>query len=109
MASGARLRQLFPTPSHRVELPSAYAFPDGDAPWVRANLVASVDGAATLRGRSGGPGNDTDHAIFALLRALADVILVGSGTATPRPRRSPAGCSLWAWRHARRHWRWSRR
>lgn len=80
MESGAALRELLPAPSDTVDLPAAYAYPDGDAPWVRANFVSSVDGAATLDGRSGGLGDDTDHRIFALLRALADVVLVGAGT-----------------------------
>ncbi len=75
------LLELYPKPSNQVDLAAAYAFPDIDAPWVRANFVSSVDGAATLGGRSGGLGNDTDRRIFALLRALADVVLVGAGTA----------------------------
>lgn len=58
----------------------AYAYP-AEGTWVRANMVASVDGAATVDGRAGGLGNDTDRALFQLLRGLADVILVGAGTA----------------------------
>lgn len=80
MAFDSALRELYPTPSGAVDLPAAYAFPDGETPWVRANFVASVDGAATLAGRSGGLGNEMDRRIFALLRALADVVLVGAGT-----------------------------
>jgi riboflavin biosynthesis pyrimidine reductase len=63
-----------------VDLASAYAFPEGDVLWMRAVFVSSVDGAATLDGRSGGLGNRTDRRIFALCRALADVVLVGAGT-----------------------------
>lgn len=81
MDTESALRQLYPSPSGAVDLPLAYAFPDVDRPWLRANFVSSVDGAATIGGRSGGLGNDADRRIFALLRALADVILVGSGTA----------------------------
>lgn len=50
------------------------------AAWVRANFVASADGAATLAGRSGGLGNDADRAVFTVLRDHADVVLVGAGT-----------------------------
>lgn len=46
----------------------------------RAVFVASVDGAATVSGRAGGLGNDIDRQLFALNRALADVIVVGAGT-----------------------------
>lgn len=78
--SDSALIELYPVRSGSVDIAAAYAFPDGDASWVRANFVSSVDGAATLGGRSGGLGNDTDWRIFALLRALVDVLLVGAGT-----------------------------
>jgi len=44
-------------------------------------MVASADGAASLRGRSKGLSGDADRRVFALLRSLADVILVGAQTA----------------------------
>src|SRR2546429_257573 len=44
-------------------------------------MVASLDGAATVRGRTGGLSGGADRQVFALLRALADVIVVGAGTA----------------------------
>jgi len=49
-------------------------------PWVRLNFVASLDGAATRDGLSGGLGDDADRRIFDLLRRLADVVLVAAGT-----------------------------
>lgn len=49
-------------------------------PAVRLNMIASVDGAAALEGRSGALGGPADKAVFAVLRSLADVILVGAGT-----------------------------
>jgi len=49
-------------------------------PWVRFNFVTSLDGAATLEGRSGALGNAVDQHVFQLLRRLADVIVVGAGT-----------------------------
>ncbi len=62
-----------------------------------ANVVASVDGVATLRG-PGGPrlsvrGRcDADRLIAALLRALADCVVIGAGTlrAYPRHRWTPS-------------------
>jgi riboflavin biosynthesis pyrimidine reductase len=48
--------------------------------WVRANMVTSTDGASTIRGRSHDLSSDADRSLFALLRTLSDVILVGAGT-----------------------------
>jgi riboflavin biosynthesis pyrimidine reductase len=47
---------------------------------VRANMVASADGAAVLSGKSGGLSSEGDRRLFAVLRGLADVILAGAGT-----------------------------
>lgn len=50
--------------------------------WVAVGMVASLDGAATDgKGVSGGLGGDGDKRSFRSLRAAADVILVGAGTA----------------------------
>jgi riboflavin biosynthesis pyrimidine reductase len=59
-------------------LASLYAYPDG--PVLRANMVASADGAATLDGASAGLSSPADRHVFALNRTLADVILAGAGT-----------------------------
>lgn len=61
------------------DLAELYAYPTGQL-WVRANFVASLDGAATLAGTTAALGGPTDRALFNLLRELADVILVGAGT-----------------------------
>jgi riboflavin biosynthesis pyrimidine reductase len=55
---------------------SAYAQPPG----VRVNFVSSIDGAATLDGRSGGLGNKTDQQLMKIQREACDVVLVGAGT-----------------------------
>ena len=60
-------------------LAGAYAYPR-DA-WLRANFVASADGAAYVDGLSGGLSSADDKRVFGILRVLADVILVGAGTA----------------------------
>ncbi|HXV92450.1 MAG TPA: pyrimidine reductase family protein [Pseudonocardia sp.] len=73
-------------PSRPVEIDPAaledvYAYPtDLAAPYVRANFVASLDGAVSVDGRSGGLGSAADRTVFGLLRELADVVLVGAGT-----------------------------
>ncbi len=60
-------------------LATHYAYPDIGA--VRANMVASVDGAISLDGRSQPISGDSDWFLFGLQRAIADVIVVGAGTA----------------------------
>jgi riboflavin biosynthesis pyrimidine reductase len=50
-------------------------------PFVQVNFVASADGAATISGRSHGLSSPADKKVFALGRDLADVVLVGAGTA----------------------------
>lgn len=51
-------------------------------PWLRVNMVSTVDGAANGEsGKSGSINNDADKAVFDALRAQADAIVVGAGTA----------------------------
>lgn len=74
------MRQLLPHPADDVDLATAYAFPTGRT-WVRANMVGSVDGAAAVAGTTRGLSGPADERAFAVLRQLADVLLVGAGTA----------------------------
>lgn len=63
------------------ELAEAYAYPvPPGTPWLRANMVTSLDGAAQHEGRSQPISSDTDMRIFGTLRALADVVIVGAET-----------------------------
>ena len=51
-------------------------------PWLRVNMVSTVDGAANgVTGKSGSINNAVDRAVFHALRAESDAILVGAGTA----------------------------
>lgn len=52
----------------------------GDRPLVLMNMVSSVDGHATLKGRSAPLSGSADRALFHALRAAVDGILVGAGT-----------------------------
>lgn len=81
-----RVRRLLPTPTLDLareddidELAAHYAYPAAGA--LRANMVASVDGAISLDGRSQPISGAADWFLFGLQRALADVIVVGAGTA----------------------------
>jgi riboflavin biosynthesis pyrimidine reductase len=61
-----------------ASLAAVYACPEGL--WIRGNMIASVDGAIALDGRSGGLSGAADRLMFWVLRSLADVVLVGAGT-----------------------------
>jgi riboflavin biosynthesis pyrimidine reductase len=87
------MRQVFPLCQEDPELPALYAYPDG--PWLRANMVSSVDGAATLDGKSAGLSSDADRQVFALLRGLADVILAGAATARTERYKPARPHELW--------------
>jgi riboflavin-specific deaminase-like protein len=49
-------------------------------PYVMLNMVSSLDGRATLDGRSGGLSARADRELFHALRAAVDGVLVGAGT-----------------------------
>jgi len=73
-------------------LADLYAYPDPlpAAGWVRANMVTTLDGSATgADGLSGTIGGAADKAVFRALRGLADVVLVGAGTARDEGYRRP--------------------
>ena len=52
----------------------------GDRPWVYTNMITSADGGTAVAGLSGDLGGPGDKAMFAALRSVADVILVGAAT-----------------------------
>jgi riboflavin biosynthesis pyrimidine reductase len=59
-------------------------------------MIASTDGAAELGGRSGALGGPADRMVFAVLRSLADVILVGAGTARAERYRPVDTADVWS-------------
>lgn len=87
------------------ELADAYAYPEpgpgsspgsgsgGRRPWLRANMVSTLDGAAQHEGRSQPISTAADMRIFGTLRGLADVVVVGAETVRQegyRPARARA-------------------
>ena len=66
-------------PADPAGLADAYRVAPGRS--VRANFVTALDGAVSVAGRSAGLGSPGDRRVFRTLRALADVVLVGAGTA----------------------------
>jgi riboflavin biosynthesis pyrimidine reductase len=79
--------QLFPASRTNLtdaQLDEIYAWPElsPSESWVRANMVSTLDGAAASPdGLSEGISSPADRRVFGRLRGLADVVLVGAGTA----------------------------
>lgn len=90
------MRRLLPPPApgrddgelDDAALVAAYRLPPGRS--LRMDFVASLDGAVSVDGRSAGLGSPGDKRVFRVLRALADVVLVGAGTATTEGYRPVA-------------------
>ncbi|WP_199443941.1 pyrimidine reductase family protein [Umezawaea beigongshangensis] len=97
---------LWPPPGAETtdtsDLERLYDYPDDlDRPWVQVNFISSLDGAMSVAGRSAGLGNAADKKIFALGRDLADVVLVGAGTALAEGYRGVRAGEVRAERRAR--------
>jgi riboflavin biosynthesis pyrimidine reductase len=60
---------------------------DGGA-WVMANMVSGLDGSAAVGGRVAALSTEPDRELFRLMRALADVVLVGAETVRREGYRS---------------------
>ncbi|MCR6483610.1 pyrimidine reductase family protein [Amycolatopsis sp. OK19-0408] len=78
------IRQIWPPEDGReldlAELEDLYRFPDV-AKWLVVNFVSSTDGAITVGGRSRPLSTAPDRVVFKLGSDLADVVLLGAGTA----------------------------
>jgi riboflavin biosynthesis pyrimidine reductase len=74
-------------------LAEIYAYPD--RLWVKANFVASIDGAVTAGGRSGTLSGPADRLVFTVLRSLADVVVAGAGTVRAERYRQAQPDELW--------------
>jgi riboflavin biosynthesis pyrimidine reductase len=78
------VQALYPTsPSSLTDddVAELYGYPV-ERTWVRANFVSTLDGA--VQGgddRAGSISDGADRRVFALLRSLCDVVVVGAGTA----------------------------
>jgi 5-amino-6-(5-phosphoribosylamino)uracil reductase len=90
--SSVPLLRLHPGPVEPTTVADSYliARPHPDSrPWVGVCMIASIDGATALSGRSGGLANPTDREVLLTIRAAADVVLVGAGTAAGEGYRAP--------------------
>jgi riboflavin biosynthesis pyrimidine reductase len=75
------MRALLPHPADDVDLHEHYARGWLERGGVRVDMISSMDGAGSYAGRSAGLQTPGDNRVFAALRDLADVVLVGSATA----------------------------
>jgi riboflavin biosynthesis pyrimidine reductase len=77
----ARLQPEAARPPHEwlAEVRPRERAPD-DRPFLYLNMVASADGRAAIDGRSHALGSETDTLLLTELRALADAVLIGTGT-----------------------------
>ncbi|MGB6224982.1 MAG: pyrimidine reductase family protein [Pseudonocardiaceae bacterium] len=77
------MRHIWPRDGHDVddrELERLYGYP-ADRRWLAVNFVSSADGAVEIDGQSAGLSNPADRRVYWLGRDLADVVLLGAGTA----------------------------
>jgi len=77
------VRRLYPSYDEDVDLVTSYAYPEMPfgGRWVRANMITTVDGAATdTHGSSRGLASTADRRLLVALRGMSDVILAGATT-----------------------------
>ncbi|WP_228461512.1 dihydrofolate reductase family protein [Gordonia spumicola] len=72
------------------DLPELLAYPESPSPVVRSTFISTIDGAATVDGKSGLLGGDGDRRVFLLMRTLSDAVVVGARTAITEDYKAPA-------------------
>jgi riboflavin-specific deaminase-like protein len=65
-----------------LDLPAQLSADGPARPYLLLNMVSTVDGRATIGGRSGPIGNRADRELFHGLRGAVDAVLIGAGTAS---------------------------
>jgi riboflavin biosynthesis pyrimidine reductase len=79
------MQQVWPDPGRPVDHLEVYEQAPRphtpENPWLMLCMIATVDGAVSVQGRSGGLGGPADWAVLTALRGCADAIVVGAGTA----------------------------
>ncbi len=76
------IREVWPSARDLAEsdLEQLYSYP-ANPRWLAVNFVSSTDGAIAVEGRSGALSTPADRIVYRLGNDLADVVLVGAGTA----------------------------
>lgn len=63
-----------------LDLQMSYERKRSDRPWIMANFVSTIDGAAVVDGGSTAINDEDDRAMFAAMRGVPDFIVVGAET-----------------------------
>lgn len=79
------MRRLLPDPGpttveQQLDGYRPWEEPGEERPLVAMNFAATLDGRATIEGRSGQIGSDTDTAMLVGLRTRFDAVMIGAGT-----------------------------
>lgn len=79
------MRRLLPDPgpttiAEQLETYRPWEEAGEERPLVAMNFVATVDGRATIEGRSGPIGSETDTAMLVGLRSRFEAVMIGAGT-----------------------------
>lgn len=79
------MRRLFPdagttTVPDQIQELDLISSPPAERPYLVTNFAVTVDGRATLHGRSGSIGSDTDTELLVCLRTRVDAVMIGAGT-----------------------------
>ncbi len=95
-----KLQRLYPRPGSTTPADAASRLELGSRapagrPYLVLNMVASLDGKATVEGRTRELGSEADRVLFHHLRTQADALMVGAGTVrTERYGRAVKGAEL---------------
>jgi riboflavin biosynthesis pyrimidine reductase len=79
------MRRLLPEPgetsvSEQLETYRPWEHEREGRPFLAMNFITTLDGRATIDGRSGPIGSDTDTAMMSGLRGRFDAVMIGAGT-----------------------------
>ena len=79
------MRRLLPDPGEttverQLDDYRPWEAPGEDRPHLAINFAETLDGRATIEGRSGAIGSDTDTAMLVGLRTRFDAVMIGAGT-----------------------------
>ncbi|HEY8481098.1 MAG TPA: dihydrofolate reductase family protein [Spirillospora sp.] len=75
------------------EVGEKYAYPDV-VPWLRANMIATLDGGIRYEGSTSALGYEGDRLLMRHLRTLADVVIMGASTVREYETYPPAAARL---------------
>jgi riboflavin biosynthesis pyrimidine reductase len=90
------MRRLLPNPGpttveEQLDSYRPWESPHEERPIVAMNFVTTVDGRATIAGRSGPIGSNVDTAMLAGLRTRFDAVMIGAGTMRTERYGRPVG------------------